>query len=237
MSAPAQRIQTAAEFFESLSERYGQIEDYTADITIKSEEQISLGILSYQRPNRIRIDFEEPPGQILVSDGEVLQVYIPHFNVVLQQRLRRRSDESLAALASEQGLDLLERNYSIAYLDTPDLVPLDSPRDDADSDDEESAEDQPEQDEPEQDLPEGTLMVTKLKLDWKTNREGYRQLILSVTEDLFIRRIIGITLNYEEIQFDFEDVQTNQGIPETRFEYDAPASANLFNNFLFEGEG
>jgi outer membrane lipoprotein-sorting protein len=206
----AQDIQTAAAFFDRVSARYGEIEDYSAYITIEGEERLSYGMLFYQIPNRVRIDFEEPSGQVLVSDGEVLQVYIPRYNVVLQQSLRRRSDEALATLASEQGLNLLKANYSIAFLDTPDLVPLDDGSDE---------------------------MVTKLRLNWRSTNEGYRQLVLSVTPDLVIRRIVGVTANYEELTFDFQDIELNRGIPDTRFEYEAPASANLFNEFLFEGDG
>lgn len=206
----AQEIQTAVAFFDEVSSRYGAVEDYTADLSITSEDQISYGKIEYRIPNQIRIDFEEPTGQVLVSDGELLQVYIPQYNVVLQQTLRRRTDQALATMANEQGLKLLRENYSIAYLDTPDRVPLDE-----DSDE----------------------MVVKLRLNWRGSSEGYRQLILSIDDDLLIRRIIGVTANYEEIQFDFANILLNNGIPDTRFDYEAPSSANLFNNFLFEGEG
>ncbi len=210
VAATAQDIETASAFFDRVSERYGQIEDYTAAVTISGEERLSYGTLFYQIPNRVRIDFEEPVGQVLVSDGETLQVYIPRFNVVLQQSLRRRSPESIAALASEQGLNLLRTNYSIAFLDTPDPVPLDDESDE---------------------------IVVKLRLNWRNTSEGYRQLVLSIADDLTIRRIVGVTANYEEITYDFENVQVNLGIPEARFDYEAPASANLFSDFLFEGEG
>lgn len=206
----AQDIQTAVAFFDEVSTRYGLVEDYTADITITSEDSESYGQIEYRLPNQVRIDFEEPTGQVLVSDGERLQVYIPQYNVVLQQALRRRTDQALATMANEQGLNLLRQNYSIAYLDTPEPVVLDE-----DSDE----------------------MVTKLRLNWRSSNEGYRQLIISVDDDLLIRRIIGVTANYEEIQFDFENIAINRGIPDGRFEYEAPSSANLFDNFLFEGEG
>jgi len=206
----AQDIQTASGFFDQVSARYGEIEDYTAELTITREEESSYGALEYMVPNKIRVDFEEPPEQVLVSDGELLQVYIPQYNVVLQQSLRRRTDEAIVTMANEQGLHLLKQNYSIAYLDTPEPVPLEE-----DSDE----------------------MVTKLQLNWRNSNEGYRQLIISIDQDLLIRRIIGVTANYEEIQFDFANVQINQGIPERRFDYEAPSSANNFENFLFEGEG
>lgn len=207
---PAQEFLTASRFFDSVSERYGEVTDYTATVRITRDNSVSTGELWYQSPNRVRIDFSEPTGQVLVSDGEMLQVYIPQFNVVLEQPLRRRTDESLASLASERGLNLLSQNYSIAYLDSPTPVPLD-----------EGSEE----------------LVTRVRLDWRNNNEGYRQLIISISEDLLIRRIVGVTASYEEITFDFQNLVVNTGIPESRFDYEAPSSANLFTNFLFEGEG
>ena len=206
----AQEIQTAAAFFGQVSIRYGEIEDYSAELTITTDEVVMNGRLEYRIPNLVRIDFEEPTGQVLVSDGATLQVYIPHYNVVLQQPLRRRTDEALATLANEQGLNLLRQNYSIAFLDSPSPVPLETGSEE---------------------------VVTKLRLNWRNSTEGYRQLIISISDDLLIRRIIGVTANYQEIQFDFEDFRINEGIPESRFTYEAPSSANNFSNFLFEGEG
>lgn len=212
ISLPAQQIQTATAFFDQVSQRYGEVEDYIADLTVDSEQSTLRGSLEYRIPNQIRIDFEEPVGQVMVSDGENLQVYIPQYNVVLQQSLRRRSEADLATLANEQGLNLLRENYSIAFLDTPDPVRLDE-------------------------NDETSELVTKLRLNWRTTDQGFRQLIISIDADLLIRRIVGVTANYEEVQFDFEDLRINQGIPDTRFEYEAPSSANNFNNFLFESEG
>lgn len=210
MPVHSQELLTAPAFFDRVAERYGSIEDYTANIRIRNEESVSRGVLLFRAPNSIRIDFEEPEDQILVSDGARLQVYIPRYNVVLSQELRRESDETLAAMAGERGLQLLRRNYSIAYLDSPGMVPLE----------EQSSE-----------------MVTKLRLNWRNTGEGYRQLVISIDENNLIRRIVGVTVDYREIQFDFQNIDINVGIPASRFEYRGPASANTFYDFLFEGEG
>ena len=208
--ASGQELLTATAFFDQVSDRYGGIEDYSAQITITSEESVSTGDLLYRKPNFIRIDFERPEDQILVSDGSRLQVYIPRYNVVLSQQLRAHNDETLAAIAGERGLALLRRNYSIAYLDSPGMVPLED---------------------------QSSEMVTKLLLNWRNTGEGYRQLTVSIGEDMLIRRIIGVTMDYREVQFDFRNVEINPGIPASRFEYRGPASANTFYDFLFEGEG
>ncbi len=214
ISLHGQDIQTATAFFDQMSNRYGEIDDYTADLTVTMEDSELSGTIQYRIPNQMRIDFEEPSGQVMVSDGETLQVYIPQHNVTLEQSLQRRTDADIATMANEQGLTLLRSNYSIAFLNTPEPVAL---NEGDNSDDAET--------------------VTKLRLNWRTTDQGFRQLIISVTEDFLIRRIVGINANYEEVQFDFENLRINEGIPETRFDYEAPSSANTFSNFLFEGEG
>ena len=210
VSLQAQELLTSPAFFDQVAQRYGTIEDYTADVVISNENTVSRGVLFFRAPNMVRIDFEVPSEQIIVSDGKRLQVFIPRYNVVLSQELRQRSDESLASFASEQGLRLLRQNYSIAYLDSPGMVPLD---------------------------PQSDVMVTKLRLNWRNSTEGYRQLVLSIDGDMVIRRISGVTADYREVQFDFRNVQLNTGIPESRFDYRGPASANTVHDFLFEREG
>lgn len=219
----AQEILTAEKYFDSISEIYGAIEDYQADITITQGEDVMKGVLFYKLPNLLRIDFTDPEEQVLAVDGESLTIYIPGHSVIMHQKLKKRSSSTIATMASSQGLQLLKRNYSVAYLLTPNPVPLEA----------EEAEDPKEEQVPQG---EGVEQVIKLKLDWRSTDEGFRQIVMSVGENGLIRRIIGVTVGYENIQFDFENILVNQNIPEARFQYDSPASANVFENFLFEPE-
>ncbi len=205
----SQEILTAPRYFEQVAANYAGIVDYIANVRISTEAEDMEGELFYRAPNLIRINFTRPSDQVLVSNGELFMLHVPRYNVTLQQELRARGTETLANLASAQGLSLLRRNYSVGYLDSPAPQPLSE-----DSD----------------------LMVTKLRLNWRTTGEGFRQLFLSVDEDLVIRRIEGITVNYDRITFNFDNVQFNQNIPATRFDYDPPSASNRFHNFLFEGD-
>jgi len=77
--------------------------------------------------------------------------------------------------------------------------------------------------------------VVKLRLTRRSVSEGFREIILSINPDTkLIRRIEGRTISDTEVRFDFLNIRLNQGIPEMRFIYDSPASANLYNNFLFK---
>lgn len=209
-AASAQEILTANDYFDSISQRYGRVDDYQAGLTITRGESVMMGTVFYKNPNLLRIDFSEPEEQVLALDGELLTVYIPEHSVIMQQNIERRSSAAIASMASSQGLVLLKRNYSIAYLSGPEPVPIDE---------------------------ESNERVTRLKLERRTNDEGFRQLEMSVGENGLIRRIVGLTVGYEKIQFDFSNIIINQNIPDARFQYESPASANVFNNFLFDPEG
>src|SRR5512137_678661 len=206
---PAQEILTAESFFDEVSARYGKLQDYSARVTITKGQEVMKGKLSYKTPNMLRIDFTDPAEQVLVTDGEELTVYIPRYEVILLQKLKRRSQAALASMASAQGLTLLKKSYAVAYLSGQDYVPLE----------------------------EGSReMVKKLRLASRSTSEGFRQVVLAVGRNGMIRRITGVTLNYEEFVMDLTDVVVNQNIPDTRFNYDAPAYANVYQNFLFDAE-
>lgn len=198
---------TAGEFFDKLSDNYGEIRDYQAEIKIVQGTLEQEGTLFYKSPNLLRINYTEPKDQVLCVDNEKLQLYIPEHSVVMVQPLKSHTDEALENMATRQGLRLLKNNYSIGYVSGPDPVPLD---------DEHPNE-----------------MVVKLKLFWRNTDEGFRQLEISVNNQMLIRRIKGVAVNYEEIQFDYTNIVTNQDIPDARFNYEPPASANAFENFLF----
>ena len=204
-----QEILTASQYFDSISSGYGMVKDYTARLAIQTKDAVMEGTLFYKSPNLLRINFSEPKDQVINVDGKTLTIYIPSQNVVMVQELKKHNSASLAAMANEKGLQLLKKGYSVAYLKGPDPIPLD----------------------------EGSKeMVIKLNLVWRGTDEGYRQIIMSITKDGLIRRMKGITINYETFQYDFTDVRVNQDLPDARFKYDPPPSAYMMKNFLFEPE-
>jgi outer membrane lipoprotein-sorting protein len=206
----SQEIVTADKYLERVSERYGNIRDYEAQVNIRSGSTDMIGSLSFLDPFFLRIDFTKPAEQVLVFNGQLLTVYLPDLRAVLNQPVapaRRTTGAAGASMASAQGLQLLRRGYVPTFVSGPEPVPLDERDREA---------------------------VVKLRLTRRLASEGYREIILSVnSETLLIRRIEGRTIADVLVRFDFLNVRTNVGIPEQRFVYDSPASANLYNNFLF----
>jgi outer membrane lipoprotein-sorting protein len=206
----SQEIITADAYLKAVSERYGSIKDYEAHIVIRSGSSEMVGNVSFLSPSFLRIDFTKPSDQVIVFNGELLTVYLPEYRAVLNQSITpsRRPSATGASMASAQGLALLTRNYVSSFITGPNPVALDA---------------------------NSSEQVIKLRLIRRNTSENFREIILSINPaNKTIRRIEGRTVADTLVQFDFTNIRTNQGIPEMRFSYDSPASANMYNNFLFK---
>lgn len=202
----AQQIVTAEKFLENVSDKYALFNDYEARIALRSGNVEMYGTVVHKTPNFLRIDFTTPAEQVIVFNGDMLTVYLPEYRAILNQSVSSSRSGS-ANLATARGLSLLRRNFAAAFITGPAPVPLD----------ENSRE-----------------RVVKLRLTRRYGSEGFREIVLSVdSSTLLIRRMQGTTIAEGNVQFDFTDIKTNQGISERRFVYDSPASANLYNDFLF----
>jgi outer membrane lipoprotein-sorting protein len=204
-----QEIITAGRYMEMVSETDGGVKDYEANIAIRSGANDMTGSVSHLSPSFLRIDFTRPMDQVIVFNGELLTIYLPEFRAVLNQSISqsRRPGAASASMASAQGLTMLRRNYVPSFVTGPNPESLDS---------------------------NSQERVVKLRLIRNSVSEGFREIILSINPDTkLIRRIEGRTVEGTEVRFDFTNVRINQGIPEQRFIYDSPASANMYNNFLF----
>jgi outer membrane lipoprotein-sorting protein len=206
----AQEIITAERYLEMVSERYGGVKDYEARIIIRSGNSEMFGVVSHLAPSFLRIDFSTPSEQVIAFNGETLTIYLPEYRATLNQTItpsRRASGSAGASLATAQGLSLLRRNYISAFVTGPDPVAMETGSNE---------------------------MVVKLRLSRRSVAEGFREIIMDIDpESRLIRRIEGRTIADSVVRFDFFDIKINQGIPEQRFIYDSPASANNYNNFLF----
>jgi len=203
-----QEIITAEKYLDMVSETYGSIRDYEAHIVIRSGNTEMIGNLSHLTPSFLRIDFSKPAEQAIVFNGELLTIYLPEFKAVLSQNVNQtRRGTSGAGMATAHGLSILKRNYVPSFVTGPSPEPLES---------------------------NSRERVVKLRLTRRIVSEGFREIILSINpETKLIRRIEGKTIAEGDLRFDFTNIKVNQGIPELRFLYDSPASANMYNNFLF----
>jgi outer membrane lipoprotein carrier protein len=208
--ASAQEIITASQYFDQVSERYSQVEDYQAKITISAGKDVMSGTIAFKSPSNLRVDFSDPADQVIAFDGQTLTVYIPSLHAILSQAAAGKAGAGSASLASREGLKMMKRSYGVAFEKDPTPVSL-----------EDAA---------------GEKAVV-LVLTRSTVAEGFKTIKLYVNpESKLIRRMEGWTLSGDKLRFDFRDMAINTGISASRFLYDSPASANVYNNFLFKTE-
>ncbi len=204
----AQKITTAGEYFDSVSKFYGTIKDYEANVEITASHKQMAGKISFKRPDLLRIDFTNPADQVICFNGDTLTIYLPGYSAILNQQVQSDgSSAGGAGLATPAGLSLLRRYYRVSYESGQNPVPLD-----------ENSEEK----------------VINLILRRKTATESFIRIKLSITPDTkLIRRVDAVTSHNAEFIFDFHDYKLNSNIPDQRFIYNAPSSANNYNNFLF----
>ena len=202
----AQNITTASAYFKTVSEYYGTLKSYEADFEIHVGKTTEMGgHLSFKSPDLLRMDFSNPEEQVICYSSDTLTIYLPESAAVLQQQVS--SDSSGSTLATPQGLNLMTRYYTVAYETGQSAEPLDSESDE---------------------------LVYKLILYKRSSSEAFKYIKLAISADTnLIRRIEAAPNTGDALIFDFYDYKTNTEISDQRFIYDAPSSANNYNNFLF----
>ncbi|MDE5898855.1 MAG: outer membrane lipoprotein carrier protein LolA [Treponemataceae bacterium] len=197
------QVITASAYFKTISEYYATIKDYEATVEITADGEEMSGTVSFKRPDLLRIDFSHPENQVIVFNGDLLTIYLPGTSAILQQSVQSNG----ASLATPQGLSLLSRYYTVAYETGQDPVPFEAGSDEK---------------------------VVRLILRHRNSSEAFRSIRLAVNaETQLIREVQAVNSKGEVFRFSFIDYKLNQNISDQRFIYDAPSSANNYNNFLF----
>lgn len=200
-------IITANQYFKSVSEKYGNIKDYLANVDIVVDKENMQAELTYLSPDKVRFDFSRPNNQVIVFNGETLTIYLPGSAAVLTQSANSGDGTKAGSLATSEGLALMRRYYSVSYETSQEAVPL-----------EEGSEE----------------MVVRLVLWRRTTAEAFRYIKLSINpETKMIRRVEAVTPNNVSYMMSFSDYEVNQGLSAQRFSYDIPSAANVYDNFMF----
>ncbi len=82
---------TVSDVVGNIKESFGAIETYQANFAILSEKlgktTRQTGIIKYKANNKLHIEFTQPQGQKIVSNGKMMWIYSPSMNVVAEQDL------------------------------------------------------------------------------------------------------------------------------------------------------
>ena len=106
---------TVNDIVKQIKKTFADIESYQANFVMVSDRmgkrQNQSGTIWYMAPHYLRIDFDVPYGQKIVSDGKQVWIYIPSINVVAEQDL----NSSMFAIGTGSGLNRLFSKYHYKF--------------------------------------------------------------------------------------------------------------------------
>lgn len=185
-----------------MSERFNSIKDYTAKFFWVNGEVNYRGEMRYKKPDKILLEFDEPEEQKIISNGDVLYIYIPYLKVVCQQSLGEDTESSILSTASESGLAKLFEEYSFAFFDKSSLQPF------------------------------GKTEAYHLKLTQKRPKVGFKEMDFWVAKNGLILQSNGISPNGVTVSLTFFGIQLNVELPDYIFDFEVPADAQIIRNII-----
>ena len=115
---------TVRDVVNKIKKKFNGISSYQADFKIVSDKMgkksYQSGVIKYKSSDRLLIEFHSPMGQKIVSNGDMMWIYIPSMNVVAEQNLG--SDSGLFSSGTRSGLNRLfsKYHYRFASKDQPE---------------------------------------------------------------------------------------------------------------------
>ena len=117
---------TVSDIVKNIKKTYADLESYQANFQIQSEKDgrrvTQTGVLRSKGSDKLLMEFTNPSRQKIVSNGEMMWVYIPSLNVVAEQDLM--SETGIFTSGSEAGLSRLfnKYHYRFASKDEPETM-------------------------------------------------------------------------------------------------------------------
>ncbi|MBN1497977.1 MAG: outer membrane lipoprotein carrier protein LolA [Spirochaetes bacterium] len=108
---------TVSDVVDDIKKNFGSIDSYQANFSILTEKNgkttRQTGTIKYKANNRLSIEFSQPYGQKIVSNGKTMWIYIPSMNVVAEQDLDPES--GIFTAGTRNGLNWLFSKYHYRF--------------------------------------------------------------------------------------------------------------------------
>ena len=92
---------TVGDVVKEIQSNFGKLRSYQANFSIAStragRKTTQTGTVRYKAPDKLLIEFSNPAGQRIVSDGKTMWIYIPSLRVVAEQDLRSSNVPAVTA--------------------------------------------------------------------------------------------------------------------------------------------
>lgn len=111
----SQEVLTASQYFDSIYEKYQDLEDLTASVSFSMGNTVSSGSLIFKAPSSFKLEFND--NRVFFKTVDKLLVYSPSLNMTFVQNLKpqRVNNNPFAIIRAE---------YSVSYVSGPNFEPL-----------------------------------------------------------------------------------------------------------------
>ena len=107
---------TVNDIVKQIKKAFSDVDSYQASFVMISDRigkrQTQSGTIWYKSPHYLRVDFDSPYGQRIVSDGNQVWIYIPSLNIVAEQDL---NSGTLFSVGTGPGLNRLFSKYHYRF--------------------------------------------------------------------------------------------------------------------------
>lgn len=189
--------------------KFKALKAYQADfsLTIKDLGKIksSAGVATYGEGGKLNFTFSQPAGDIIVSNGQMLYVYVARLRAVGRQPLKTKDKEGkpLFSAGTAEGLSNLFRRYHYRF-------------------------DKPEQP---REIDGSRFFVMELKEKEITG--GYDKITLFVEPETYlIRRMQASSPSGRSVELAFSNIRLNPTIDARVFQFKEPENAKIVDNPL-----
>ena len=104
-----------AEVVAEVKKKFKDIETYKANFSIKimesGKQKVSSGIVYYRKKSKINFTFLNPPGDLIISNGRKMWVYIKRLNTVGVQTLDIKKANLYQSVGQEGLISLFQRYH------------------------------------------------------------------------------------------------------------------------------
>ncbi len=186
---------------------YKNLKTYKANFIIKTKNKEQRGIAYYKEPGKVRFEFTQPYGDLLISDGKILWIIIGSQNLVGKQDLsldvKNEDNKPIFAVMPGRGVEHLFNKYHYKFDDINQPKEMNGKK------------------------------YYVLDLEQKVKIGGYEKMKLFVNSENFLiekaeaEGSFGITTNIE-----FFDIKTNIEIEGKLFQYNPPENVKIVLNPL-----
>jgi outer membrane lipoprotein carrier protein len=234
---PQEELIGAKELLQKISNKFkAEVKDFKADIKWIQGNNTQKGEIIFKNPQKVKINFNDPAGQVICSNGYDLWVYISTLNTILHQKImdrqriktdtkgktdsgknkngqnKSKNDQSKSEppvnpiFLNPVGYDKFLSEYSVEYDETKDKIAY----------------------------TDGTKVYKFKLIRWRSSKSSFNVIFLTVQENGLARQIEGITASYRKIVYQLDNYKVNNNISELLFDYEPPAHATLIDNFISE---